>query len=140
MNFKTTIFILLVLAPSISMAKVNVMDYGAKADGKTDDTAAIQRTLDATAKDRGCSFNDKAKGEGWTKLCAYLEQNLEGFRIGQTDWEYMSGCFNEKKPQLRVDAKAVGVTISGCRLQGGERFEFADEAKKNVQAGLNVTR
>lgn len=70
-----------------------------------------------------CTFNDKAKGEGWKKLCAYLEQNLVGFQIGQTDWEYMSG-----------------VTISGCRLQGGQRFEIADDAKDNVQAGLNLTK
>ena len=48
--------------------------------------------------------------------------------------------FDAGKPQLRVDAKAAGVTISGCRLQGGERFEIADEAKRNVQAGLNLTR
>ncbi len=65
MNYKKLAFILLVLAPSISMAKVNVLDYG---------------------------------------------------------------------------AKAAGVTINGCRLQGGERFEIVDEAKKNVQAGLNLTR
>jgi hypothetical protein len=213
-----------------------------------------------------CTFNDKVTGEGWKTLCAYLEQNLVGFQIGKTDWEYMSGCFvifakvglhfvktpsgepnvvltqcgsdigpigvrvdacqshaglaftncqfmatvkigsanqgpvkfnncgfwpigktgsqailagqgtttfvgchfagwgrdgskspcidvrggaaliqasdffKEGKPQLRVGAKAAGVTISGCRLEGGEQFEIADEAKPHVQAGLNLTR
>jgi hypothetical protein len=413
--------VLLVLSPGICLGKVNVMDYGAKADGKTDDTAAIQRALDTAGKDRGgvvdmpkglyrvedhlvvppgvclsgqwqaphhantehgtvilatghagkedgpalinlqqsscvkgitvfypdqdpaavkpypwaiqgrgmhgsvidvtlvnpykgidfgthpnelhyirnvfgcplklgiyvnqttdigrienvhfnphawgrCTFNDKATGEGWKTLCVYLEQNLVGFQIGRTDWEYMSGCFvilaktglhfvktpsgepnvvltqcgsdigpigvqvdacqphaglaftncqfmatvkigphnqgpvkfnncgfwpiektgsqailagqgtttfvgchfagwsrdgskspcidvqsgaaliqacdffKEGKPQLRVGAKAAGVTISGCRLQGGEQFEIADEVKGHVQAGLNLTR
>jgi hypothetical protein len=213
-----------------------------------------------------CTFNDKAKGDGWKALCTYLEQNLVGFQIGKTDWEYMSGCFvifakiglhfvktdsgepnvvltqcgsdigpiavqidasqghaglaftncqimatvkvgpnnhgpvkfnncgfwpigktgsqailagkgtttftgchfagwgqdgsntpcidvqsgaaliqaceffNAGKPQLRVGVKAAGATITGCRLQGGERFEIADEVKGQVQAGLNLTR
>ncbi|MGO9110236.1 MAG: hypothetical protein ACLP9L_13505 [Thermoguttaceae bacterium] len=48
--------------------------------------------------------------------------------------------FDAEKPQLRVNAKAASVTIRGCRFQGGERGEIADGAKKNVQAGLNLTR
>lgn len=32
-------------------------------------------------------------GDGWKALCDYLEQNLEGYLIGQTDWEYMNNCF-----------------------------------------------
>jgi hypothetical protein len=213
-----------------------------------------------------CAFNTKAQGEGWSALCKYLEENLVGFRIGKTDWEYMNGCFvifakiglqfvktengepnvvltqcgsdigpiaiqidasqghagiaftncqimatakigpdnlgpvkfnncgfwpigktgsqailtgrgttifqgchfsgwatdgskspcidvqggaaliqscdffKTGKPQLRVGPKAIGVTISGCRLQGGENFELAEEAKAQVQSGLNLTR
>jgi hypothetical protein len=41
-----------------------------------------------------CTFNTKASSpSGWNGLCKYLEENLEGFRVGKTDWEYMSGCF-----------------------------------------------
>ncbi len=215
-----------------------------------------------------CTFSTKAREgqKGWDSLAKYLQENLEGFRIGKTDWEYMSGCFvilaktglhfvktengepnvvltqcgsdigpigiqvdasqehagiaftncqvmatarigpenrgpvkfntcgfwpiastgsqailagkgttvfqgchfsgwatngsntpcidvqggaaliqscdffKSSKPQLRVGPKAIGVTISGCRLQGGERFEIADEVRSQFQAGLNLTR
>ncbi|QEH31971.1 Pectate lyase superfamily protein [Aquisphaera giovannonii] len=213
-----------------------------------------------------CSLGGKARTEaGWKALWAYLEANLEGFRIGQTDWEYMSGCFvilaktglhfvktdrgtpnvvltqcgsdigpigirvdasqphaglaftncqvmatvevgpensgpvkfsncgfwpipktgsqavlegkgttifqachfagwaadgsdapcidvrggvaliqacdffKSDKPQLRVGPRAAGATISGCRLQGGERFLIAEPARGRVQSGLNLT-
>ena len=212
-----------------------------------------------------CTLNDKAKGKGWKALCDYLEQNLIGFRIGKTDWEYMSNCFvifpkiglhfvktdggepnvvltqcgsdigpiavqvdacqghaglaltncqimatvkvgpdnrgpvkfsncgfwpvgktasqavlegsgttvfqgchfsgwaNDGsdapcidvrggaaliqacdfmapgKTQLRVGANAAGVTVTGCRLRGGQRFEVAKEAKGRVKSGLNLT-
>lgn len=212
-----------------------------------------------------CTLNDKAQGQGWKALCDYLEQNLIGFRIGKTDWEYMSNCFvifpkigihfvrtengepnvvltqcgsdigpiavevdacqphaglalsncqimatvkigpENRGPvkfsncgfwpigktgsqavldgkgttvfqgchfsgwandgseaacidvrggaaliqacdfmatgqtQLRVGAQAVGVTVTGCRLRGGQRFEIASEAKQRVQSGLNLS-
>jgi len=213
-----------------------------------------------------CAFNDKAKGEGWKALCAYLEENLVGFEIGKTDWEYMANCFvifpkiglhfvktqagepnavltqcgsdigpiavqvdasqahagvafnncqfmatvrigpanqgpvkfsncgfwpigktgsqaliegpstvtfqgchfsgwandgsdsacidvrggvaliqscefkGSNKLQLRVGPKVSGVTVIGCRLRGGQRFDIAPEAKETVQAGLNITK
>ena len=48
--------------------------------------------------------------------------------------------FDAGKNQLRVGPKAIGVTISGCRLQGGQRFEIADEVKDQVQVGLNLVK
>jgi hypothetical protein len=41
--------------------------------------------------------------------------------------------------KLRVGPFAAGVSISGCRLQGGERLEIADELRSQFQSGLNLT-
>ncbi len=138
-------------------AASNVLDYGAKADGKTDDTAAIQKALDAAGNqttDIGrienvhfnphawgrCTFNDKATGEGWKTLCAYLEQNFVGFQIGKTDWEYMSGCFvilaktglhfvktpsgepNVVLTQCGSDIGPIGVQVDACQSHAGLAF------------------
>jgi polygalacturonase len=58
------ILVLFLAMPASAYSKVNVIDHGAKADGQTDDTAAIQRALDSAAKDRG-SVVEMPKGLYW---------------------------------------------------------------------------
>ena len=41
--------VVIVLLPVSTSAKVSVLEFGTKRDGETDDTAAIQRALDATS-------------------------------------------------------------------------------------------
>ena len=47
------ILVLFLAIPASAYSKVNVLDHGAKADGQTDDTAAIQKALDSARKNRG---------------------------------------------------------------------------------------
>ena len=43
---------------------------------------------------RAAAANAPKEGsEGWNRLANYLHENLVGFRIGKTDWEYMVNCF-----------------------------------------------
>lgn len=39
------------------------------------------------------AYPNAPTGEKWQKLVDYLPDNLIGFVIGKTDWEYMSNCF-----------------------------------------------
>ncbi len=77
---------------------------------------------------------------GWKSLCDYLEQNLEGFLIGQTDWEYMNNCFvifpkiglhfiqtergtpNVVLTQCGSDIGPVAVQVDGCQYHAGLAF------------------
>jgi len=86
---------------------------------------------------RGTTIFEACHFAGWAKdgsAAACIDVQSGAALIQACDF------FKEGKPQLRVGPKADGVTISGCRLQGGQRFEIANEVKEQVQAGLNLVR
>lgn len=87
-----------------------------------------------------CTMDDKARGKGWSALKQYLEQNLVGFLIGRTDWEYMSGCFvifpkigmhfiksesgvpNVVISQSGSDIGPIAVQVDACQPHSGLAF------------------
>jgi len=88
-----------------------------------------------------CSFNNKAQGKGWEALCAYLEQNLVGFVIGKTDWEYMSNCF-VIFPKIgfhfvRTDAGEPNAVLTQCGSDIGPIAVQVDASQ--AHAGLAFT-
>jgi hypothetical protein len=61
-----------------------------------DKTLDIGRIEDVHFTSNGwvtASFPNAPTGEREQRLVAYLHQNLVGFLIGRTDWEYMNNCF-----------------------------------------------
>jgi hypothetical protein len=53
----------------------------------------------------------------------------------------LSNCdfFDEKKPQIYIGEKTLGVAIGNCRLRGGPKIENHAEADA-VQIGQNIVR
>lgn len=100
---------------------LNVRDFGAKGDGKTDDTAAIQKALDAAAPKEGTVFLPEG---------IYLSGELRvpshvGLR-GLTNWSFqkMAGSIIKlNDPQARSLLNltgALGVTIRELCLDGAK--------------------
>jgi hypothetical protein len=109
-------------APSASSESglLNVRNFGASGDGKTDDTAALQRAIDAAAETSGGVFLPPA---------IYLTRELHvrpGIAlIGVPAWNY---SFGGGTRLMLADASAQGllnltdargVTIDGLSLDGG---------------------
>jgi hypothetical protein len=88
-----------------------------------------------------CTFNSRARTrEDWQALKRYLGQQLIGFQIGQTDWEYLSNCFvifarigmhfvktdsgepNAVLTQCGSDIGPIAVQVDACQGHAGLAF------------------
>ena len=97
---------------------------GAKGDGKTDDTAALQKALDAAGDKKGAVL--VAPG---TYLCSTLKVPRNVALVGAPAWAYRNSgtailqLVDEKAKCLLDITGAIGVTIEGLCLEGGNLGE-----------------
>jgi hypothetical protein len=98
---------------------LNVMDYGAKGDGSTDDTGSIQKTMDAAGKIQGAVFIPEG-----TYICSELKVPAGIGVYGLPAWSYRDGQgtilkFRGDAPCLINLTGAYGAYLFGLDLNGG---------------------
>jgi len=100
---------------------LDVTQFGAKGDGATDDTAAIQRALDEAAEGAGGVFVPPG-----TYVCAGLKMHPRTGIFGSPSWTYRTGGGSVLKladagARCLLDITgAVGATVEGLSLEGGQ--------------------
>ncbi len=101
---------------------LNPRDFGAKGDGKTDDTKAIQSAIDAAAQRGGAVFLPPG-----IYPAADLQMRPHVSLTGIPDWDYEHGfgsvlrLASDRAGCLLNITGAFGVTIEGLSLDGGHR-------------------
>jgi hypothetical protein len=106
-------------APTASQEHLNVREFGAAGDGKTDDTKAIQRALDAAGEVRGAVLVPAG-----VYLCANLLMRPNTALVGVPTWNYggpggtiLRLASGDAKCLLNI-AGAAGATIDGLAFDG----------------------
>lgn len=100
---------------------LNVRQFGAKGDGKTDDTGAIQKTIDAAAEQGGAVFVPPA-----TYACGELHVRPRVALIGVPSWSYQGPggsilkLIDPNASCLLNITGAYGATIDGLSLEGAK--------------------
>lgn len=100
--------------------KLDIRCFGAVGDGKTDDTAAIQRALDAAAGVQGT-----LRVPAGTYACGTLKMPARVGMVGDPTWTYRNfgGSIlrlTDPKARCLLDLTgAIGATVNGICLDGG---------------------
>ncbi len=99
---------------------LNVLDFGAKGDGKTNDTAAIQSAMDAAAKVEGVVYFPSGR-----YVCGGLKMSPYTTLMGDAQWIFKNEqrgavlILDSEERDCLVDITgAFGARIKGLTLQG----------------------
>ncbi len=105
--------------PPAGKERLNVRDFGATGDGKTDDTKALQRALDAAGELQGALFVPPG-----VYLCADLQMRPNTALLGIPTWDYHQAggtvlrlADSAAKCLLNIGT-ATGGTINGLGFDG----------------------
>jgi len=99
---------------------LDVRAFGAKGDGKADDTAAIQKAIDNAAEIKGAVFVSPG-----TYLCSTVKTRRAVAMVGIPAWDYRRGggsvlkLADEKAACLLDLTDGQGVTLDGLSFDGG---------------------
>jgi hypothetical protein len=107
------------LGSAFTTAHIDVREYGATGDGKTDDTKSVQRALDAAGESQGVVFVPPG-----LYLCAELRMHPNTALVGIPTWDYhVPGgtalrLIDPAAKCLLNITKASGATIEGLGFDG----------------------
>jgi hypothetical protein len=112
------------MATDRHLYRLIVADFGAKGDGRADDTAALQAALEAAGPERGTVFVPDG-----TYLCHDLKMPPHTGLVGNATWGYREGGgsvlkLNDPAATCLLEITgAVGATVGGLSLDGQDLGE-----------------